>query len=114
MNAADGKRTADHYELLEAVVTEHREGCLLKVKVHPRASRDALEGTLDGALKIALTTPPVEGKANKRLLEFLASLLHTRRRHLELTGGRKSRLKQVLVRGLSKEEVIRRLENALG
>jgi hypothetical protein len=51
-------------------------GCTLNVRVHPGARRNAITGTHDGALKISLTTPPTDGRANAALIAFLADHLN--------------------------------------
>ena len=49
------------------------------VKVHPRAKKNAITGELGDALKLSLTAPPIEGRANEACVEFLAKLLKLRR-----------------------------------
>src|SRR6185437_4976317 len=56
-------------------------GCILSVRVHPGAKRNAITGTHAGALKISLTTPPTDGRANAALIAFLSERLHIRRQH---------------------------------
>ncbi len=51
------------------------DGCTLSVKVHPGARRNAVTGVLDGSLKISLTTPPTDGRANAALIALLVELL---------------------------------------
>ena len=60
------------FQDLESAISEH-EGCIrITCRVQPRASREALAGMIGNALKIALTAPPVEGKANAALCAFFA------------------------------------------
>ncbi|MDQ3034273.1 MAG: DUF167 family protein [Myxococcota bacterium] len=70
------------------------------VRVVPRASRDAIVGEHDGALKIALTAPPVEGEANAALIALLAKKLGVAKRDVSLLRGEASRAKRVEVRGV--------------
>lgn len=70
---------------------------LLPVKAQPGASRSALVGLSDGRLRVALTGPPLHGRANGELLKLLASALGLRARDLELVRGARSRRKQVRV-----------------
>lgn len=70
------------------------------VRVVPRASRDAIVGEHDGALKIALTAPPVEGEANAALVALLAKELGVAKRDVVLLRGEASRSKRVEVRGV--------------
>ena len=68
---------AQPVDAAEAVpwVTSHAEGAVLAVHAQPGAKRDAIVGEYDGKLKVALTAPPVDGKANEKLMKFLASEL---------------------------------------
>ena len=71
------------------------------VKVQPRARRNAVVGELDGALKIALTAPPVDGRANDACVEFLAETLGLRRLAVDIVSGQNSRNKVICVSGIS-------------
>lgn len=95
------------------IVTDSRDGARFLVRVVPRASRTAVAGVVgegdQAALKIALHAPPVEGRANAALVEFLAELLQLRRADIAIAGGEHSRTKTILVRGRSATEVQGRL-----
>jgi len=78
---------------------------ILKVRVQPKASRDAIVGEHDGALKVAVTAPPDKGKANKAVVELLASKLGVPKSNIELVTGSTSRDKTVAIRGVTKEAV---------
>lgn len=69
----------------------------MKIDVHvqPRASRNAVLGWKEGALKVALTAPPVEGAANAALIELLADALHLKKREIAVVNGLASRRKTV-------------------
>lgn len=71
-----------------------------EVRVVPRASRDAIVGEHDGALKVALTAPPVEGEANAALVALLAKKLGVAKRDVSLLRGEASRSKRIEVRGV--------------
>ena len=75
------------------------------VRVAPRASRDAIVGVHDGAMKVALTAPPVEGEANAALVALLAKKLGVAKRDVVLVRGETSRAKRVEVRGVSADAV---------
>lgn len=90
-------------------LTEGPDGVILPIRAVPRAPRDALAGVSDGALRVRIAAPPVEGAANKALLAFLAATLDLPRRDLTLLAGEKGRHKRVLVRGLTGVEVLTRL-----
>lgn len=92
-------------ELIESISA----GVLIRVYVAPRSSANKVIGEHNGALKVALTAPPVEGAANKALVEFLAKLLGVARSGVVLVSGETSRNKTVRVDGMSAEEVANRL-----
>ena len=75
------------------------------VKVHPRAKKNAITGELGGALKLSLTSPPVEGRANEACIEFFAELLKVPRSSVTIASGQSSRNKVLRVAGLSAAEV---------
>ena len=79
------------------------------VKVHPRAKKNAVTGELGDALKVALTAPPVEGKANEACIEFFANLLEVPRSSVSIAAGQSSRNKVIRVVGLSAAEIEKRL-----
>lgn len=75
------------------------------VKVVPRASRNQVTGVEGEALKIRLNAPPVEGKANAALVEFLADSLHVPRSYVEIIAGHTGRRKLVRIRGVDVQQV---------
>jgi uncharacterized protein (TIGR00251 family) len=84
--------------------------CTLAIKVIPNAPRTGIAGRLGDALKIKLHAPPVEGRANAALCEFLADRLDLPRRAVTLLRGDTSRQKLVRIDGLSPAEVNARLQ----
>ena len=82
-------------------IREGAAGCSFAVRVHPRAKRDAISGAVGDALKVALTSPPVEGRANEACIEFLARQLGVSRAAIEIISGQNSRNKVVRVTGIS-------------
>ncbi|MBZ5655827.1 MAG: DUF167 domain-containing protein [Acidobacteriia bacterium] len=85
-------------------------GVTFAVKVHPRAKKNAITGEVGDALKVALTAPPVDGKANAACIEFFAKLLNVPRSSVTIASGQSSRNKVIRVAGLSAEEMKKRLE----
>lgn len=85
-------------------------GLRLSVKVQPRSSRNQVCGESDGMLKIKLTAPPVEGEANQALIEFLARQLQITRGQVRLIRGESSRQKLVEIAGLTREQLLERLQ----
>ena len=90
-------------------IRESASGATFAIKVHPRAKKNAITGELDGALKLSLTAPPIEGKANDACIEFFAKLLKVPRSSVTIASGQTSRNKVIRVLGLSAEEVRRRI-----
>ncbi len=75
------------------------------VRVQPRASRDAIAGTMDGALKIRLCAPAVENRANEALIEFLSSVLKTSKSAVRIRSGEQSRTKRIEVFGVTRRQI---------
>ena len=98
-------------------VTDSRDGARFAVRVTPRASRTAIAGLTgegpDAALKIALHAPPVEGRANAALIEFLADLLHVRRADIEIAAGAHGRTKHILIRNHTAAEIASAIHAAI-
>lgn len=77
---------------------ETSEGIVFKIFVQPRASKNEIAGLHDNSLKIRLTAPPVDNKANKLCVQFLAKQLGVSKSMLEIVSGHTGRSKNVLVR----------------
>ena len=75
------------------------EGVVLTLHIQPRASRNEVCGIQDSALKVRLTSPPVEGAANKLCREFLAELFNVSKSSVEIISGETSRHKRVRISG---------------
>jgi uncharacterized protein len=84
-------------------------GATLTVAVVPRASRDGVAGCEGDIVRIRLTAPPVEDRANEALVRFLAERLGVSRAAVTLVAGGRSRRKIVRIQGLSRDGVLRRL-----
>lgn len=87
--AASGKKIA------------HTEKTSIQVKVLPRSSRNEIIRISKGSYRIKLTAPPVEGKANKALLEFLSKKTGLSKRDIEIVSGAHSKNKVVRLNSLS-------------
>lgn len=95
-------------------ITDARGGAAFTVRVVPRASKTEIVGLMDdGALKIRLTAPPTDGKANQALVKFLADLLDVHRDQIEIVAGHSGRAKIISVIGITPAEVDRRFGLAL-
>jgi uncharacterized protein (TIGR00251 family) len=86
-------------------LTEHAEGCILPVRAQPGARRSGIQGEQNGALKVAVTAPPEDGRANQALLEVLREELGLKRSQIQLISGQTSRDKRFLIRGLNGEQL---------
>jgi len=81
------------------------------IKVHPRAKKNAITGELGDALKVSLTSPPVEGRANEACIDFFARVLNVPRSSITIASGQTSRRKVIRVAGVSAEQVRSRLQS---
>ena len=86
-------------------------GATFAVRVQPRARRNAIVGELGNALKLALTAPALEGRANQACIEFLAEFLKVPRSSVTIAAGETSRNKVIRVAGISADELRRRLQS---
>ena len=91
------------------LIQESNGGVTFAVKVHPRAKKNAISGEVGDALKLSITAPPTDGKANRACVEFLAKLLKVPRSSITIASGQTGRNKVICVAGLSVEEVRKRI-----
>ena len=75
------------------------------VRVQPRASRTQVDGEWEGALRVRLNVPPVEGRANEALRRFLADCLNVPLAAVRIASGERNRLKRVEIQGAKPEQV---------
>jgi hypothetical protein len=92
-----------------AIAEKHPAGTVLAVKVVPGSSRERIVGRLGERLKVAVRKPPEKGAANKAVCDLIASAMGVRATDVEVLRGQVRPEKELLVRGLSPEEVLRRL-----
>jgi uncharacterized protein len=88
---------------------ESGAGVTFAVRIHPRANKNAITGEIGDALKLSLTAPPMDGRANAACIEFFAKLLKVSRSSVTIASGQTSRHKVIRVSGLSAEAVRRRI-----
>jgi uncharacterized protein (TIGR00251 family) len=93
-----------------AAIQNSPTGVTFAIKVHPRAKKNAINGQVGDALKISLTAPPVDGKANAACIEFFAKLLKVPRSSVTIAAGETSRNKMICVSGVTTEQVQERLK----
>jgi uncharacterized protein (TIGR00251 family) len=91
-------------------IRESGGGVSFAVRVHPRAKKNGITGEIGDSLKISLTTPPVEGRANEACIEFFAMLLKVPRSSVSIASGLSSRNKLIRVAGVSSQYVRERLQ----
>ena len=75
------------------------DGVIFKIKVQPGAAKNEILGVQEDALKIRINAPPVKGKANRALIDFLAEKLEVRKSEIEILSGHRSRIKKIRVLG---------------
>lgn len=91
-------------------IQERKAAVTFSVRVHPRAKKNAITGELGDALKLSLTTPPVDGRANEACIEFFAKLLKVPRSSVTIASGLTSRNKVIRVAGVTGQYVRGRLD----
>lgn len=87
---------------------------MFAVRVQPRASRSGVVGELDGALKIRLAAPPVDGEANEELIRVLAKLFDVPRSQVAISSGQTSKNKLIRIEGISAAEAEKVLQSGFG
>jgi uncharacterized protein (TIGR00251 family) len=88
-----------------ATFSSSHDGVTFAVKVHPRAKKNAITGEVGDALKLSITAPPVDGKANDACIDFFAKLLNVPRSSVTIAAGLTSRNKVIRVAGLTAQQV---------
>src|SRR5260370_41997074 len=92
---------------------EHAEGWILPVRAQPRARKAGVKGEQAGALKVAVTAPPEDGRANQALIELLREILGVKRSQVALLSGATSRDKKFLIGGMKRPELEKRIRAKL-
>ena len=91
-------------------IQQTAKGVTFAVKVHPRARKNAITGIVGDALKLALTAPPVGGKANQSVIEFFAEVFEIPRSSVTIASGETSRRKVICISGVAIENVRQHLK----
>jgi uncharacterized protein len=86
-------------------------GATFSIKIHPRARKNAITGEVGDALKLSLTAPPLEDRANDACIEFFANLLNLPRSSVTIASGHKRRMKVVRIAGISADELREKLRS---
>ena len=82
-------------------LTETPEGVILNVRAQPRSSRSGIDGLIGDAVKVRIRCAPVDGKANKELVETLAEAFDLPKSAVQFKSGETSKTKRILLRGLT-------------
>ena len=90
-------------------LTESAGGISFSIRATPRAKRNQVTGIVNGALKVSVTAPPEDGRANEAVIEVLADWLGIKRRQIEILSGASNRNKVVRVSGVTREVILNRL-----
>jgi uncharacterized protein (TIGR00251 family) len=95
------------------VLSDHAEGVVLPVRAQPGARKAGVLGELAGSLKVAVTAPPEDGRANKALIEVLREVFDVKRSQIALLSGETSREKKFLIRGVTKADLMAQITELL-
>src|SRR5215510_5333258 len=87
-------------------IGERSGSVIFSVRVQPRASREEVVGESDGALKIRLQAPAIEGRANDALIDYLAELLKRPKSAVSILSGERGRTKRIAVSGVTRDEIL--------
>lgn len=91
------------------MIQTHAEGATLAVRAQPGAKKNAILGVRAGAMKVSVTAPPEDGRANAALVEVLKEFLGVKRSQIELLSGQANRNKVFLIRGITPEALSAKL-----
>lgn len=86
-------------------VRETKDGVVFQIKVTPRSSRCEIAGVQDGVLKLKITAPPVEGKANEECIRCLSEIVGVKRNQITIISGHKSRIKTIVVKDVASRTI---------
>ncbi len=86
--------------------TEKDGNLIFTARVVPRASKSEIVGELDGALKIRIAAPPVDGAANAELIKLLAKTFEVSKSDIEITSGQTSKTKQIKITNKTREKLL--------
>jgi uncharacterized protein len=92
---------------------DHQEGLVLPIRAQPGAKKAGVLGEQAGALKLGVTAPPQDGRANAAVVELVRELLGLKRSQVELVAGLKGRNKKLLIRGVPREELAARIRTLI-
>ena len=97
------------YNLLMNFLINTEKGIILNLKLVPNSSFSKVVDYTDDYLRIKISSPPIENKANKELISFCSKLLDVNKSKIEIVSGEKSKLKKVLIKDTKLEEITQKL-----
>ena len=86
--------------------TEKNNALYFTVRVVPRTSKSAIVGEHEGALKVRIASPPVDGAANTELIKFLAKTFNISKSEVEIIGGTTSKIKQIKIQNMQSAKLL--------
>ena len=92
-------------------IRERADGVTIECRIQPRSGRTAIKGARDGILQISLNAPPIEGRANRALIELISKRLGVRKSSISIAGGEHSRNKVLFIEGLTRDEAAAKLSD---
>ena len=112
MNCATNMQNGEQPDT-HTYIKKGRNGIYLSVLINPRVKRSEVRGVHGERLKIAVASPPVDGAANRALIEFIAELLDISKSSVSLEHGEGSREKTISIVGLTREEVCSKINSVI-
>jgi len=94
-------------------IRERNDGVTLECYISPRAKKSSIRGLRQGALSISLNAPPVDGKANKSLVDFISKLLGVSKRSISIITGKQNKQKVLFIQGVDRSDMIELIEAEL-
>lgn len=99
--------------LTQLQLKESPDGVTINVKLQPRASKNEIQGISENALRVRLTSPPVDGEANAACIAFLGQIFGIAKSKITIVSGQTSRNKVIKLAGVSQQQVLDRLAQVL-
>ncbi|NTW05396.1 MAG: YggU family protein [Peptococcaceae bacterium] len=90
-------------------IKDDQDGVTIRVRIQPRASKNQFAGILDGAVKVRLSAPPVDGEANDACIKFFSSFFKVSAGSVKILSGFTGKNKIIKISGLSTEDVLSRI-----
>lgn len=90
-------------------VKEQKDGILLIIHLTPNSSRNEIVGYTEDYIKIKVSAPPNDNKANKKLTEFLSDIFDIAKSYISFSSGEKSRIKKIFIKNISYDEVLKKI-----